>query len=95
MLIHDDSMAIIFNTPIAFNTGEEFRFGSLFCIADHKGILHRITDPSEKTSSPMAPITKESLPLLTSVLRRTLRREDLNQLSSHEGLLTRRAGLGP
>jgi hypothetical protein len=62
MLIHDDSMAIIFNTPIAFNAGEEFCFGSLFCIANQEGILHRITDPSEKTSSPMASIMEESFP---------------------------------
>jgi hypothetical protein len=40
-LIHDVSMAIIFNTPITFNVGEVFRFGSLSCIVDQEGVLHR------------------------------------------------------
>jgi hypothetical protein len=53
-LIHDDSMAIIFNTPITFNAGEVFHFGSLSYIVDQEGILHRIADPSEKRSSPVA-----------------------------------------
>jgi hypothetical protein len=61
-LIHVDSMAIIFNTPIAFNVGEVFCFGSLSCIADQEGILHRIVDPSEKRSSPMASIEEVGSP---------------------------------
>jgi hypothetical protein len=40
-LIHDVSMAIIFNTPVTFNVGEVSRFGSLSCIADQEGVLHR------------------------------------------------------
>jgi hypothetical protein len=32
--IHDDSMGIIFNTPVTFIVGEVFHFGSLSCIAD-------------------------------------------------------------
>jgi hypothetical protein len=55
-------MAIIFNTPIAFNVGEVFCFGSLSCIADQEGILHRIVDPSEKRSSPMASIEEVGSP---------------------------------
>jgi hypothetical protein len=31
--IHNDSMAVIFNTTIIFNTGEVFHFGSLSCTA--------------------------------------------------------------
>ena len=57
-LIPKDHMAIIFNTPIIFNAGEVFRFGSLSCIADREGVLHRIADPSEKRSYLRAPITK-------------------------------------
>jgi hypothetical protein len=48
MLKHDNSMAIIFNTPITFNAGEIFRFGSISCIEDQEGILHCIVDPSGK-----------------------------------------------
>jgi hypothetical protein len=33
-------MAIAFNTTISFNAREVFRFGSLSCIADRKGVLH-------------------------------------------------------
>jgi hypothetical protein len=55
-LIHDDSTAIIFNTLVSFNAGEMFCFGSLYCIAEQEGVLHRITDPSEKRSSSVAPI---------------------------------------
>jgi hypothetical protein len=36
MLIHDNSMAIVFNAPIIFNVGKVFRFGSLSCLADRK-----------------------------------------------------------
>jgi hypothetical protein len=65
-MIHDDSMDIIFNTPIFFNAGEIFHFGSLSCIADREGVLHRIMDPSKKRSSLMASITKAGSPHLTS-----------------------------
>jgi hypothetical protein len=47
-------MAIIFNITVTFNAGEIFRFGSLSCIVDQEGILHRIVDPSKKRSL-MAP----------------------------------------
>jgi hypothetical protein len=58
-------MAIIFNTPITFNVGEVFRFGSLSYIAGQEGVLHRITDPSERRSSPMAPIAEAGSSHLT------------------------------
>jgi hypothetical protein len=48
-------MAIIFNTSITFNAEEIFHFGSIYCIADQEGNLHRIADPSRKKSSPVAP----------------------------------------
>jgi hypothetical protein len=53
MLIYDDSMAIIFNIPVTFSAGEISRFESNSCIADQKGILHCIMDPSRKKSSPV------------------------------------------
>ena len=58
MLIHDDSMAIVFNTLVIFNVEQVFRFGSLSCIVDREGVLHRITDPSEKRLSPRASTTE-------------------------------------
>jgi hypothetical protein len=56
MLIHHNSMAIIFDTLITFNAREVIRFGSLSCITDQEGVLHRIAVPSESRSSPMEPI---------------------------------------
>jgi hypothetical protein len=52
-------MAIIFNTMITFNAGEILHFRSISCIADHEGILHRISDPSGKKSSLVAPKAQE------------------------------------
>jgi hypothetical protein len=69
MLIHDDSMAIVFNTLVIFNVEQVFRFGSLSCIVDREGVLHRITNPLEKRSSLMAPIVEAGLPHL--ILART------------------------
>jgi hypothetical protein len=57
-LIPNDSMAIVFNTRVIFNTGKVFHFGSLSCITNREGVLHRTADPSEKRSSPKAPITE-------------------------------------
>jgi hypothetical protein len=61
-------MAIVFNTSIIFNVGEVFHFGSLLCITDRKGILHRIANPSEKGSSLMAPIADAGSPHLGMVM---------------------------
>jgi hypothetical protein len=55
-------MAIVFNIPITFNAGEIFFFGSLSCITDQEGVLHRIVDPSEKRFSSMAPNLGVGLP---------------------------------
>jgi hypothetical protein len=54
-LINDDSMAITFNTMITFNAREVFHFGSIPCIADRGGILHRIVDPPWKKPSLVVP----------------------------------------
>jgi hypothetical protein len=59
-------MAIIFNTPIIFNAGEVFHFGSLSCIADREGILHHIADPSKKRPFPRGPIVEVGSPHPTS-----------------------------
>jgi hypothetical protein len=64
-LIHNDSMAIIFNIPITSNVGEIFYFGSLSYIADQEGVLHHITDPSDKRTSLMAPNVEVGLSHLT------------------------------
>lgn len=57
-MIPDDSMDIVFNSPIIFNAGEVFYFGSPSCIVNREGILYCITDPFEKRPSPRAPIVK-------------------------------------
>lgn len=66
MLIHDDSMAIVFNTTTIFNTGEVFHFGSLSYIIVRERILHCIADLARKESSPVAPIVDAGSPCLTS-----------------------------
>jgi hypothetical protein len=68
-LIHDDSMAIIFNTPITFNVREVFRFGSISYIADQEGVDcgGRLATP-KKRSSLMVPIAEEGSPRLTSTI---------------------------
>jgi hypothetical protein len=65
MLIHDDSMAIIFDTPVTFNAREVFCFGSLSYITNQEGVLHRIMDPSERRSSLMEPIAEAGSSHLT------------------------------
>jgi hypothetical protein len=55
-------MAIIFNTLFNFNAGEIFHFGSISCIADQEGILHRIADASGKKSSLVVPKAAAELP---------------------------------
>jgi hypothetical protein len=63
-LIHNDFMAIIFNTTITFNIGEVFHFGSLPYNAEQNGALHRIADPDEE-SPLMALIMDTGSPHLT------------------------------
>lgn len=50
-MIDDNSMAVIFNTTVVFNTGgggEIFPFQILSCIADRRGVLHRVVDAGTK-----------------------------------------------
>jgi hypothetical protein len=37
-------MVVVFNIVFNFTTGEIFHFGSLSCVADRRGALHRIVD---------------------------------------------------
>jgi hypothetical protein len=50
-LINADSIAVTFNSMITFNPGAIFCFGTISCIADQEGILHRIAIPPRKKSS--------------------------------------------
>eukprot|EP00267_Zea_mays_P028122 XP_008657738.1 vegetative cell wall protein gp1-like [Zea mays] len=54
-------MVVVFNTTITFNTGEVFHSGSVSCIADQKGVLHRIADPAEEQYPPMDPIADAAI----------------------------------
>jgi hypothetical protein len=65
--IHNDSIQIVFNTTITFNTEEVSCFGSL-TYAGRKGVLYRyrIVDPAEDKSHLKAPITDTDPPHLTS-----------------------------
>jgi hypothetical protein len=67
-LIHNDSIEIVFNMTITFNTKEVSYFGSLTCIAGRKGVLYRyrIVDPAEDKSPLKAPIADTDPPHLTS-----------------------------
>jgi hypothetical protein len=58
-------MVVVFNTTITFNTGEVFHSGSVSCIADQKGVLHRIADPAEEQYPPMDPIADAGSPHIT------------------------------
>jgi hypothetical protein len=50
-LIKASSMAITFKNKITLRPGAMFRFGTISCIADEEGTLHRIVDPPEKKPS--------------------------------------------
>jgi hypothetical protein len=48
-LIKASSMAIAFKNKITLRLGAMFRFGTISCIADEEGTLHRVADPPEKS----------------------------------------------
>jgi hypothetical protein len=48
-------MAITFKNKITLHPGAMFRFGTISCIADKEGTLHRIADPPEKKPSSRIP----------------------------------------
>jgi hypothetical protein len=47
-LIEASSMAITFKNKITLRPGAMFHFGTISCIEDEEGTLHRVADPSEK-----------------------------------------------
>jgi hypothetical protein len=50
-LIKVNSMAVTFKNKITLSPGAMFRFGSISCIADEEGTLHRVADPPKKKPS--------------------------------------------
>jgi hypothetical protein len=58
-LIKASSMAITFKNKITLCPGAMFRFGTISCIADEEGTLHRIADPPEK--KPSSGISREAI----------------------------------
>jgi hypothetical protein len=54
-LIRASSMAITFKCKIALRPEAMFCFGTISCIADEKGTLHRVADPPEKKLSSEIP----------------------------------------
>jgi hypothetical protein len=50
-LIKVSSMAITFKNKITLSPGAMFRFGTISCITDKEGTLHRVADPPEKKPS--------------------------------------------
>jgi hypothetical protein len=69
-LIKANTMAIIFKNKITLSLGAMFCFGTISCIADIEGNLHRIANPPEKR--PFSGIPREAeaslqaTPLLTA-----------------------------
>jgi hypothetical protein len=51
LLIKASSMAVIFKNKITLSPGAMFCFGTISCIADVKGTLHRVADPPKKRPS--------------------------------------------
>jgi hypothetical protein len=45
------SMTVIFKNKITLSPGAMFCFGTITCIADVEGTLHRVADPPEKIPS--------------------------------------------
>jgi hypothetical protein len=54
-LINTDSMVVIFKSKITFSPGAVFYCGTISCMADVEGTLHRIATPPEKRSSLRSP----------------------------------------
>jgi hypothetical protein len=50
-LIKASSLTITFKNKITLRPGAMFRFGTISCIANEEGTLHRVADPPEKKSS--------------------------------------------
>jgi hypothetical protein len=54
-LIRASSMVITFKNKITLRPGATFCFGTISCIADEEGTLHRVVDPPEKKPSSRIP----------------------------------------
>jgi hypothetical protein len=50
-LIKVSSMVVTLKNKITLNQGAMFRFGTITCIVDEEGTLHRIADPPKKKPS--------------------------------------------
>jgi hypothetical protein len=50
-LIKASPMAITFKNKTTLRSGAMFRFGTISCIADEEGILHRVANPPKKKPS--------------------------------------------
>jgi hypothetical protein len=64
-LIKASSMAITFKNKITLCPRAMFRFGTISCIADEEGTLHRVADPPEK--KPSSGIPREARARLRTV----------------------------
>jgi hypothetical protein len=49
-LINADSMVVVFKSMITFSTRAVFCFGTISCMADVEGTLHRIATSPERKS---------------------------------------------
>jgi hypothetical protein len=54
-LIRASSMAITFKCKITLHPGTMFCFGTISCIVDEEGTMHRVADPREKKLSSEIP----------------------------------------
>jgi hypothetical protein len=50
-LIKVSSMAVTFKNKVTLSPGAMFRFGTISCIANVEGTLHRVLDPPERSQS--------------------------------------------
>jgi hypothetical protein len=53
--INTDSMVVVFKGMITFSPGAVFYFGTISCMVDVEGILHRIATSPERTSPSGSP----------------------------------------
>jgi hypothetical protein len=87
-LIKDSSMAVIFKNEITLSPGALFCFGTISCIADIEGTLHRVADPPEKRPSSGIPREAEvslwATPPLTARERMVPRRPALRSPQKKE-----------
>jgi hypothetical protein len=70
-------MAVTFKNKITLRLGAMFRFGTISCIADEEGILHRIADLPKK--KPSSRIPREARGKLWTYPSPTAPRWDTNQ----------------